>query len=77
MMPGSCFDVAQVDDGRGFAARSRRTMSRCLDRLSASGSNTHIRMSWSQHPPVAPSAEAAPNRQGARGRAKNRITLCS
>ncbi len=61
MMPGSCFDVVQVEDGRGFATRSRRTMSRCLDRLSASSSNTHIRMFWSQHSPVAPSAEAARN----------------
>ena len=62
MMPGSCFDVVQVEDGRGIAARSRRIMSRCLDRLSASSSNTHIRMFWSQHSPVAPSAEAARNR---------------
>ena len=43
MMPGSCFHAVQVEDGRGVAARSRRTMSRCLDRLSASSSNTLYR----------------------------------
>jgi hypothetical protein len=44
-------------------------------RLSASSGSAHIKMFWSQHSPVAPSAEAARNRRSVIVRDNNNIPL--